>query len=120
MKKYKIYFSNIKSVLKMYTSNRWEQNNPHRSVYKFIWKYTLRFLQTNFLGMGKGRNDETNKLLKHYRTRMSKIMSETEFIKEHILPYEDDKTKVDYYEGRIDYDNEYLEEVATSKNIKLK
>ena len=51
---------------------------------------------------------------------MSKIMSETEFIKEHILPYEDDKTKVDYYEGRIDYDNEYLEEVATSKNIKLK
>ena len=51
---------------------------------------------------------------------MSKIMSETEFIKKHILPYEDDKTKVDYYEGRIDYDNEYLEEVATSKNIKLK
>ena len=47
-------------------------------------------------------------------------MKRKKFIKEHILPYEDDKTKVDYYEGRIDYDNEYLEEVATSKNIKLK
>ncbi len=77
MKKYKIYFSNIKSVLKMYTSNRWKQNNPHLSVYKFIWKYTLKFLQTKVLGMGTGewsksRNDETNKLLKHYRTQKLK------------------------------------------------
>ena len=47
-------------------------------------------------------------------------MKRKKFIKEHILPHEDDKTKVDYYEARIDYDNEYLEEVATSKNIKLK
>ena len=47
-------------------------------------------------------------------------MKRKKFIKEHILPHEDDKTKVDYYEGRIDYDNEYLEEVATSKNIKIK
>ena len=46
-------------------------------------------------------------------------MKRKKFIKEHILPYEDDKTKVEYYEGLIDYDNEYLEEVATSKNIKL-
>ena len=49
-----------------------------------------------------------------------KKMKRKKFIKKHILPYEDDKTKVDYYEGRIDYDNEYLQEVATSKNIKLK
>ena len=47
-------------------------------------------------------------------------MKRKKFIKKHILQYEDDKTKVDYYEGRIDYDNEYLEEVATSKNIKIK
>ncbi len=47
-------------------------------------------------------------------------MKRKKFIKEHILPYEDDKTKVEYYEGRIDYDNDYLEEVATSKNIKIK
>ena len=47
-------------------------------------------------------------------------MKRKKFIKEHILPYEDDKTKVDYYEGLIDYDNEYLEEVATIKNIKIK
>jgi len=47
-------------------------------------------------------------------------MKRKKFIKQHILPYEDDKTKVKYYEGRIDYDNEYLEEVATNKNIKLK
>ena len=29
-------------------------------------------------------------------------MKRKKFIKKHILPYEDDKTKVDYYEGRID------------------
>ena len=47
-------------------------------------------------------------------------MKRKKFIKQHILPYEDDKTKVEYYEGLIDYDDEYLEEVATSKNIKIK
>ena len=47
-------------------------------------------------------------------------MERKEFIKQHILPYEDAETKVDYYEGRIDFDDDYLEEVATSKNIKIK
>ena len=47
-------------------------------------------------------------------------MTRKEFIKKHILPYEDDGTKVDFYEGRIDFDDDYLEEVATSKNIKIK
>ena len=42
-------------------------------------------------------------------------MKRKKFIKEHILPYEDDKTKVDYYEGRIDYDNEYLKEVYLNR-----
>ena len=30
-----------------------------------------------------------------------------------------DKTKIDFYEGRIDYDNDYLKEIAISKNIKI-
>ena len=47
-------------------------------------------------------------------------MKRKKFIKEHILPYEDDKTKVEYYEGLIDYDNEYLEEIATDLKIKIK
>jgi hypothetical protein len=47
-------------------------------------------------------------------------MKRKKFIKKHILPYEDDNTKVDYYEGRIDYDDEYLEEVATNLKIKIK
>lgn len=47
-------------------------------------------------------------------------MKRKKFIKEHILPYEDDKLKVQYYEGVMDYDDEYLEEVARSKNIKIK
>ena len=47
-------------------------------------------------------------------------MKRKKFIKQHILPHEDDKTKVEYYEGLIDYDNEYLEEVATNLKIKIK
>tara|TARA_R100001015_G_C4495369_1_gene71606 strand:+ start:101 stop:244 length:144 start_codon:yes stop_codon:yes gene_type:complete len=47
-------------------------------------------------------------------------MERDKFIKQHILPYEDDKTKVDYLEGNIAFDDDYLEEVATSKNIKIK
>ena len=35
-------------------------------------------------------------------------MKRDKFIKEHILPYEDDKTKVDYYEGNIAFDDDYL------------
>ncbi len=47
MERYKIFFRNIKYVLKMYNSGRWKQVNPHYSIYKFMWKYTLKFLQTN-------------------------------------------------------------------------
>jgi len=46
-------------------------------------------------------------------------MKRKRFIREHILPYENDKTKIDFYEGRIDYDNDYLKEIAKSKNIKI-
>ena len=50
---------------------------------------------------------------------MSKIMSKTEFIKKHILPYEDAEQQVLWHEGSIGFDNEYLEERATDLNITI-
>ena len=50
---------------------------------------------------------------------MSKIMSKTEFIKKHILPYEDAEQQVLWHEGSIGFDDEYLEERATNLNITI-
>ena len=47
------------------------------------------------------------------------IMSRTEFIKKHVLPYEDAEQQVLWHEGSIGYDDNYLEERATDLKIKI-
>ena len=42
------------------------------------------------------------------------------FIKEYILPMEDDTTRLKYYEGNLEFDKEYLLEIATHNNIVIK
>lgn len=46
-------------------------------------------------------------------------MTESQLIDTYILPYEDDEQKVLFYEGRVYYSEEYIDEVAECNNIKL-
>ncbi len=46
-------------------------------------------------------------------------MNKTEFIKKHILPYEDAEQQVLWHDGSIGYDDDYLEERATDLKIKI-
>lgn len=50
---------------------------------------------------------------------MKTKMTESELIDKYILPYEDDEQKVLFYEGRVYYSEEYIDEVAECNNIKL-
>tara|TARA_R110000822_G_scaffold99790_8_gene224886 strand:+ start:60 stop:203 length:144 start_codon:yes stop_codon:yes gene_type:complete len=47
-------------------------------------------------------------------------MKRKEFIKKYILPNENDTLKVKFYEGSMDYDDDYLSEIANYNNIKIK
>ena len=48
-------------------------------------------------------------------------MKRKQFIKQYILPYESCQEDIlRYLDGSLDYDNEYLLEVATYRNIKIK
>jgi len=40
----------------------------------------------------------------------NKRMTNKEYIKKYILPYESDKIKLQYFEGLIEYDEEYIKE----------
>jgi hypothetical protein len=47
-------------------------------------------------------------------------MKRKDFIKTYILPYEEDSSIIKYLEGSMDYDDDYLEEVASNINVKIK
>jgi hypothetical protein len=42
-----------------------------------------------------------------------------EYIEEKILPYEDTKVQLQYYNGEIGYDEDYVKEHLENNNIKL-
>ena len=42
------------------------------------------------------------------------------FVKEYILPNEDKETRLKYYEGNLEFDREYLLEIARHNNIVIK
>ncbi len=42
-----------------------------------------------------------------------------EYIEEKILPYEDTKVQLQYYNGEIGYDEDYVKEHLKNNNIKL-
>ncbi len=47
-------------------------------------------------------------------------MKRKKFIKEYILPYENQNLIIEYLEGSMDYDDDYLDEIANNNNIKIK
>jgi len=48
------------------------------------------------------------------------IMEREELITSHILPYETQDTIIKYLKGEIDYDEEFITEVALANNITIK
>ena len=47
-------------------------------------------------------------------------MKRKKFIKEYILLYENESLIIKYLEGSMDYDDDYLDEIASNNNIKIK
>ena len=47
-------------------------------------------------------------------------MKRKDFIKTYILPYENQNLIIKYFEGSMDYDDDYLYEIASNNNIKIK
>lgn len=54
-----------------------------------------------------------------YKVKL-KIMNREELITSHILPYETQDTIIKYLKGEIDYDEEFITEVALANNITIK
>ena len=50
---------------------------------------------------------------------MKKIMYKKEFIDIYILPNESHNTIVEYMQGSIDFDDEFLNEVAQENDVKI-
>ena len=46
-------------------------------------------------------------------------MKRKEFIKTYILPYENESLIIEYLEGSMDYDDDYLDEITSNNNIKI-
>ena len=46
-------------------------------------------------------------------------MRRKQFIEKYIFPWETQETIIKYLNGEIDYDEEYVQEVANDNNIKI-
>jgi hypothetical protein len=42
------------------------------------------------------------------------------FVEEYILPNEDNEIKLKWYKGTIDFDDDYIKEIATHNNLIIK
>jgi len=42
------------------------------------------------------------------------------FVEEYILPNEDNEIKLQWYKGTLDFDDDYIKEVATYNNLIIK
>ena len=49
-----------------------------------------------------------------------KEMKESQFIKQYILPNENKEIILGYYDGNIEFDKDYLLEIAEENKIKIK
>lgn len=50
--------------------------------------------------------------LVHKSNQMKKVMNKKDFIDKHILPMESKETIIGYLQGEVDFDDDYLQEVA--------
>lgn len=58
--------------------------------------------------------------LVHKSNQMKKIMNKKEFIEKNVLPTQTKETIIKYLQGEVDFDDDYLQEVANTHEVIIK